>query len=437
MNLNPEQRCALNAMCAGENIFLTGYAGTGKSAVINAFIQQKPSNLVCLAPTGLAARNLAEAMTIHRCFNLPTGIAYPLERNNMSPSQADFLRTIKTVLIDEISMVRSDVFMAIEELLRHHAPAENQGKPFGGRQIIVVGDFYQLPPVVPAEKLEEYLDEQLDGIFAFNTSAWRAAGFRCIKLSHVHRQVDEFYINFLNEVRYLGPKLFSYLRYVNQQAVSDSQTEKGNDGIFLCCTRKVANNINIRALSELSDSGVLFKGRIQGCFPKDELPVAEKLLIKRGARVMIYGNCNSPGIALHAQYVNGDIGTVIDYNSAAFSVLVKLNRGPTVTVRPMTWSNYEYTTWRDENNELQIRQKEVGTFHQLPLAPAYATTIHKSQGQTLDKVHLVLDRGCFVQGQLYTALSRVRSLDCLTVDRAISPDDVLTDSMVQSFMEQL
>lgn len=436
MQLDREQQIALATMLSGKNVFLTGRAGTGKSTVVNEYIRHNPPNLVCAAPTGMAARNLTHAQTLHRCFDLPIGIAFPPLQACTEHSKSDFLRAIKTVLIDEISMVRSDAFMAVDNLLRSYAPSGKQQLPFGGRQLIVVGDFCQLPPVAD-EILNDYLEERFNGVYAFGTPAWQAAAFYNVELTEIHRQTDREYIDFLNEIRCCGDGLFDRLPYVNQRVRSAAILDINSDATCLCCRNRDAARINEAAMAGLPDSGEMFVGQIQGDFPPDELPVQKYLRLKRGERVMIQANRNFVGLPQEFNYVNGDIGVVQNYNVKTFTATVKLNRGPTVTIRPMIWTNYEYVTWRDEEGKLQIKQKETGTFHQLPLAPAYATSIHKSQGQTLNQVHVVLGRQCFAPGQLYTALSRIRSLADLTLDRPIRIGDAIADAMVLDFINRL
>lgn len=436
MQLDHEQQMGLEAMLAGKNVFLTGRAGTGKSTVINEFIRHNLPNLVCVAPTGMAARNLDHAQTLHRCFNLQIGIAYPPLPAYLEHDRADLLRTIKTVLIDEISMVRSDVFMAVDCLLRRYASDNKQHLPFGGRQMIVVGDFFQLPPVATRDEQEEYLEDQFDGIYAFNTPAWQEAAFGKIELTQIYRQTDPEYIEFLNEIRNCGPGLADWLKHANQRVWQGFIAAVESATMCLCCRKLEANAINAWAMAQLADPGIVLEGHRHGYFPEEELPVAWNLLIKHGAKVMLQGNLSPlPGPA-HYRYVNGDIGTVLDYDASSKSVVVQLEHGPVVTVKPASWDNYEYTTWRDEDGSLQIRQEIVGTFRQLPLAPAYATTIHKAQGQTLGKVHLVLGNGCFAPGQLYTALSRVRSFADLTLDRPIRLSEAFCDAMVLDFINR-
>lgn len=437
MQLDYEQQIALDAMLAGQNVFLTGRAGTGKSAVINEFIRHHPANLVCVTPTGLAARNLAEAGTIHRTFGLPSGVLQPGNLTYILLEKRPFLSAIKTLLIDEISMVRSDTFNVIDSLLRESASPGCSRLPFGGKQIIVVGDFYQLPPVVREQAVEEYLEERLNGIYAFNTHAWQSARFRNVELTQIHRQTEPEFIAFLNSVREMDANLQERLHDANGRIAANRSTDSLNGPICLCCSRDTANKINAQSLDQLSGKSVEIIGEKWGEFPDDELPVNQVLLLKRGMRIMLLGNRSHGSDIRQYEYVNGDLGELLCYDPIARVIVVKLDRGPIVKVTQTCWTHYEYTTWRNEEGKLQIVQDETGKFWQYPVMPAYATTIHKIQGQTLEKAHVILGDGCFAPGQLYTALSRVRSFDSLTLDRPIRFADALGDAMVQAFMGKL
>ena len=307
----------------------------------------------------------------------------------------------------------------------------------GGKQIIVVGDFYQLPPVVREQAVEEYLEEHLNGIYAFNTLAWQSARFQNIELTQIHRQTEPEFIVFLNSVREMNSDLQERLHDANGRIAANRSTDGLNGPICLCCSRDTANKINAQALAQLPDSGVEIMGEKWGEFPDDELPVSQVLLLKRGMRIMLLGNRSHGTDIQQYEYVNGDQGEVLCYDPIARVILVKLDRGPIVKVTQTCWTHYEYTTWRNEEGKLQIVQDETGKFWQYPVMPAYATTIHKTQGQTLEKAHVILGDGCFAPGQLYTALSRVRSFDSLTLDRPIRFADALGDAMVQAFMKNL
>lgn len=414
--LDQEQETALKLMRNGKNVFLTGSAGTGKSAVIDALRQYK-NRLVCLAPTGLAARNLRQASTIHAFFSIGHSTDETALRNR--------LRAAETILIDEISMVRVDLFQRIDRLLRLHVA----DRPFGGKQIIVVGDFHQLPPVAESAPIQEALEECYGGIYAFNAPAWEQAHFETVRLNRIHRQTDRKYINFLEALRATAPSLPDYLK-LSESCVSSRPA----DWPALCCTRHAAALINAGEMNRLAGEETCFNGKITGRFPIHELPVELNLKVIEGARMMLLANRydTQPG----GQYVNGDIGVVSTYSSLGNWIEVLLDRGGTVRVTPTMWSNCEYEAEVD-NGELELHVNEIGYFRQFPLIPAYATTIHKAQGQTIPKIHLVLGKGCFAPGQLYTALSRVRSFADLTLDRPIRFEETIVDPQIQDFLRRL
>ncbi len=430
--LTLEQEFALDAMLSGRNIFLTGRGGTGKSSIIRTFLERSGGNVACLAPTGIAARNLPNGVTIHNFFRLsPTGEPPSGE----TPYLQELYRTTDTILIDEISMVRSDLFSMMEAILRRYAMPGRERLPFGGKQIIVIGDFFQLPPVIEDDNIRRYLERQAGGIYAFNTGAWAQAEFENIVLEQVHRQTDPEYIKFLDAVRNTGHDLPEYL---NMCAANVTGEYLESDSVGVCCTRSDVAAINSTAMNRLKDAGVIFPGSVRGTFPMNDLPTDKELLLKRGEKVMLLANQQNP-YSYGYDYVNGDIGVVEDYAPALETVTVRLSANQRLLkVTPAVWFNYEYDVEEnDRTGELRLTTRKTGHFRQLPLAPAYAMTIHKAQGQTLNRIHLVLGRGCFAHGQLYTALSRVRKRTDLTLDRPIRFREAMNDPQVTDFYQNL
>ena len=433
--LSFQQQHVYNVMMSGENVALFGEAGTGKSVVVRKFLQSKSKvgDTVCLAPTGLAARNIGEAQTIHSFFSLDPGwvSGQPIKAS----SQLQYmLPHIRTIIIDEISMVRSDIFELIDQGLRAN-PITSSHHPFGGRQIIVVGDFKQLPPVVSDENIQIFLDSKYGGNYAFKTKSWHDAQFKNYHLNQIYRQDDPRYINILNQLRN-NIQLQHALATFNTRVCpffSNSDFQY-SPGMALCSIRKHAAEINIRVLSTLPGMIYQNEARVRGVFPPNEYPADFNLELKVGAKVMLLANKKTPPIILTEEYdyVNGDTGIItgFDANSSAIGVLLK--SGKTVLVHPYLWFNYEYAL-QEEDGEIKIKALPVGTFEQFPIAVAYACTIHKAQGQTLDNIHLILGRGCFVSGQLYTALSRVRRLENLSLESEIKTTDAICDPMVDDF----
>ena len=454
IRLDNDQHQALQAMLSGRNIFLSGEAGTGKSVVIREFERLSDKQIVKLAPTGIAARNIG-GQTLHSFFKLRPGVQEQGQVFTGSMKLYELLRAVEVIICDEISMVRSDLFQAMDSILRD---IEHTDMPFGGKQIIVVGDFCQLPPVVEDHNIERYLRSVFGGVYAFQSQAWRDADLEMVMLKTIHRQDDMDFIDLLDYVRhgissYWGTRViiekfmgedftmydrFSVFDEINEQcrppkSFNTRDADIGFDTDFLeaetiavCCTRKNAQLINQMCMDKLDDPGIYCQAIKEGYYPYDEFPTDNNLNIKLGERVMFLTNQPNGD---NYQYVNGDTGTVVDYCNDSLNpkVTVKLDNGRIVEVGRVPWDHLEYKVEYEDNEEPCIIQEVTGTFWQLPLMPAYAITIHKAQGQTIDKMRLVLDRGCFAEGQLYTALSRVRSMDDLILDRPIHESDLIFD----------
>ena len=432
--LDAEQNAVLNLLQEGRNVFLSGEGGTGKSRVIRAFLERSDKNIVCLAPTGFAALNLPEAMTIHSFFKFP--IDKVLIRSDDIPKSerlADLLSHVDCIVIDEISMVRADIFRAIEMSLRFNGGKAD--KPFGGKQIVVVGDFLQLPPVVPDPIIEDGLCATLGGVFAFNTQVWTLAEFIPFYLTRIHRQEDPAYIRLLQMIRTQQNGIMDLL-----SAAKIPVTESPDNEITLCCRRIDAERINANEMQKIQAASFVCSGDVHGIFPVFELPTPRTLILKPGATVMVICNGrhqhNSNGGQY--EYVNGEIGTISEYDRTREIIRLQMSDDRSITVHKSVWDNIEYALGKDEEGNISIESKIIGSFKQFPILPAWAISVHKAQGKTLDcKVHLHLGNfECFAPGQLYTALSRVRRLSDLTLDRPIRYGDIIADRMILTFLEQ-
>lgn len=431
--LSGEQESALSLMMSGANMFLTGEAGTGKSTLVREFLRRCNRECVVLAPTGIAALN-AGGTTIHSQMMLKPGLLNPLSLEPLTDgNRCRVLRMVKTVIVDEVSMVRSDLFCAMDARLREIAYGQNKEMPFGGKQIVLVGDFMQLPPVVGGNDERKFINERFGGAFAFETDLWVAAMFRTVFLKTVHRQSgDTLFKKVLNDLRH--GKFEAAAKVLNNYCIGEKTFR--TPPVCLCTTNREARAINDAARSSVKGETRFFSAQVSGKFLEAEFPAEGNMELIVGALVMVLCNQRNEGVL---ECVNGDMGTITGFGSEDDpEVCVRLDNGKNVKIVPHTWEKYAYVQEiSPKSNTLVMRQSVVGTFEQIPLRLAYAITIHKSQGLSLDCVSLRLGRGCFDHGQLYTALSRCRTLDGLKIDRRLVPDDLIIDEAVIRFHAEM
>ena len=448
MQLAQEQEAALQSMLSGANVFLTGEAGTGKSTIVKEFNRRSSKNCIFLAPTGIAAVNIGGS-TIHSFLRFAPG---PMSEESIesigNKRQRELIRSVEVVIIDEISMVRSDLFWAVDYRLRQVSQGRNKKLPFGGKQVILVGDFYQLPPVIKSEEEERFIRNTYGGEFAFQTDIWERGGFQCFCLKTVHRQShDDLFLSILNHIRHndletrdlVDPEtkeLLTVQEILNKYA--DIRRPLDVTPVCLCTTNREANILNALANEKSDVVGRTFTAVIKGIFSSKDYPTPAKLELKTGTRVMTLINHRTPSGTL--EFVNGDVGEVLGYMTLAGTeaVRIKLDNGKTVNISPNEWKNYQYVLTTDpKSGKEKVTQKEVGSYIQLPLKLAYAITIHKSQGMSVNSAMIKLGNGCFAHGQLYTALSRCRSLKNLRIDRNICAEDIIINPAVIDFYRSI
>jgi PIF1-like helicase/Helicase len=519
---------------SGENLFITGRAGTGKSTLLGYFRSTTKKNVVVVAPTGVAALNV-RGQTIHGFFKFKIGMTVQDVKKITAEIDQKMYKKIDMLIIDEISMVRADLFDCIDRFLRLNG--KNPAEPFGGVQIVVIGDLFQLPPVVGPG--EGYIFEtKYESPYFFDAPAYKQGGFQVIELTHVYRQQDPVFIDILDKIR-TGEADMQHVEYINRMcleidgkkvtmtdiqtadiAVSDSLyvndegipidgEERDEDGnivmrqsvhansqlknvnsnhskhneqnseqnseknkliedlkkqfdasgikglsfgiksnasgsnaaanavfeantledsikkltVYLVTTNALADKINTEKLEEIKTPSKIYKGALVGRFEQKNAPAPEQLILKLGAQVMTLKN--DPG----GKWVNGDIGTVEKLLDA--SVRIRFEDGRVEEVVGDTWEmvRYEYDELHD-----QLESEVVGKYTQIPIKLAWAVTIHKSQGKTFDTAIIDFGKGTFAHGQAYVALSRVRSLQGITLKNPLRAQDVRVDERIRDFL---
>lgn len=497
-----------------ENLFITGRAGTGKSTLLGYFRHVSKKNIVVVAPTGVAALNV-KGQTIHSFFKFKVGVTLHDVRKVSGEVDQKMYKKIDTLVIDEISMVRADLFDCIDAFMRLNGRDPKQ--PFGGIQVIVIGDLFQLPPVVVAGE-HHIFETKYESPYFFDSHVYKKADFHVIELHHVYRQNDPVFIDILDKIRsgeadmqhieyvnkmcleidgkkaceesvysvdvqdavYVndegvpvssedsGPSYHSGLTYgqegsdmrkketqsypkvgfsnaekikneISIQGISLGSTlfkhktsggsEKGATEstdtytVFLVTTNALADSINSKKIEELKTPIKTYAGLLTGRFDQKNAPAPEQLILKEGAQVMTLKN--DPA----GRWVNGDIGVVVTCFTSV--VRVRFENGTTQDVSADSWEmvKYEYDELSDS-----IESEVVGTYSQIPLKLAWAVTIHKSQGKTFDKAIIDFGRGTFAHGQAYVALSRVRTLEGITLKNPLRPGDVRVDERVVNFL---
>ena len=411
----------------GRSIFLTGKAGTGKTTFLRTVMQQSRKRPIVVAPTGVAAIN-AGGVTIHSFFQLPFSPYVPgakvESKSDFSREKRKIIASIDLLIIDEISMVRADLLDAIDAVLRRF---RDHNLPFGGVQLLLIGDLAQLTPVVTPED-ERLLKPYYDTPYFFGSKALQQIDYVTIQLEHVYRQQDESFIKILNEVRNGHPSAEA-LAQLNSRAILNSQFSILNSQLAIRLTthNHLANYYNESELQKLPGRSYSYRAEIKGTFPDYSYPTAETLELKVGAQVMFVKNDPS-GEHL---YYNGRIGRVMEASEKHLTVYCEGDANA-IEVEPLEWENTRYTL-----NEVtrEIESEVQGTFKQLPLRLAWAITIHKSQGLTFD--HAIIDANqSFAPGQVYVALSRCRTLEGLTLATPLEARSIINDQRVDSYIAQ-
>ena len=410
------------------SVFLTGKAGTGKTTFLRRLREEVPKRMVVLAPTGVAAIN-AQGQTIHSFFQLPLGPMVPggvrKEQGHyrMGKDKKNLIRTLDLLVIDEISMVRCDVLDAVDAELRKY---RDRTKPFGGVQLLLIGDLQQLAPVAVDHEWD-ILRSYYSTPYFYGSLALQQTPYVTIELKHIYRQQDAEFINLLAKIRSNSLDAGA-LQMLNARYVANFTPEAGEDWIRLTTHNRTAQQYNESQLEALPSRAYNFRAEVHKNFPESSYPADEILTLKKGAQVMFIKNDPS---SAH-EYYNGKIGLVHEFQDEGIVVYCKEDESYTVVPR-LTWENTKYTMDPDTK---EIREEVEGTFTQYPLRLAWAITVHKSQGLTFD--HAVLDiNASFTHGQVYVALSRCRTLQGLVLSSPLSPSSIIMDRNVGQYMNDV
>lgn len=425
-NHNAEMNLAWQFLASTNvNVFLTGKAGTGKTTFLRRIRQLSPKRMVVVAPTGVAAIN-AQGMTIHSFFQISPGVFIPnTEKKNyyhVSNEKKRILRTIDLLVIDEISMVRADLLDAIDEVLRKY---QNRNLPFGGVQLLLIGDLQQLAPVA-TDREWALLRTYYDTPYFFSSKALGQTRFVTIELQHIYRQNDQQFINLLSNIRE-GRLDTDTVAQLNRRYIPGYEPQEDDECIRLTTHNAKAQQYNRQRLLALPGKAFTFHSTVEKDFPESSYPADEELTLKVGAQVMFIRNDTGPD----NRYYNGKIGRVTGFSPEG--IRVHCNDSLTdITVTQATWKNTRISI--DESTQ-ELVEEEIGSFTQYPLRLAWSITIHKSQGLTFDRAILDINQS-FAHGQVYVALSRCRSLEGLVLSQPVDIMQLAADKDVEAFIQK-
>jgi hypothetical protein len=427
LEFNPEFQHALDMMeKTSKNILITGRAGTGKSTLLNYFRDNTGKNVVILAPTGVAAVNVA-GQTIHSFFHFKPNVtpAAIKRKKSEGKEKTTIYKKLTTIVIDEVSMVRADLLDCVDKFLRLNGPHSKQ--PFGGVQMIFIGDLYQLPPVVSSAEREIFRSHYASPYF-FSAKVFPELELEFVELEKVYRQKDNEFVRLLNTIRN-RTVTDEDLALFNRRCDPSFTSSAADFFLSLTSTNDLANGINEQRLAELPGKIWKAEGVIDGDFGKEYLPTAVDLKLKKGAQIMLLNNDS------YGQWINGTIGKVKKFekdDDGEDVIVAELDNGETARISPYTWKIYKFFLKNDE-----LRSEEVGSFRQYPVRLAFAVTIHKSQGKTFEKVAIDVGRGTFAHGQMYVALSRCTTLEGIILKQPLKKSHILMDWQVVKFLTSL
>ena len=428
MQSNPEIEKAWRIVNhTNKSLFLTGKAGTGKTTFLKKICKDCPKRIVVAAPTGVAAIN-ANGVTLHSLFQLPFAPFIPgtpfskFETKKFSKNKIKLIRAIDILIIDEISMVRADVLDAIDVVLRRF---RNRNVPFGGVQLLMIGDLQQLSPVATND-VWQILRNYYDTPYFFSSKALAEIHFTTVELQEIYRQTDPKFLEILNQVRanQLPP---NSLNELNKRHIPYFKPAQGERYVHLTTHNYQAQNINQHELDAIEQPEYSYKAKIKGEFPENIYPTEHELILKLGAQVMFVKN----DLSRDKKFYNDMIGEIVEIDNNSFKVRSAEN-DETIDVEPMTWTNARYVF---DEEEQEIKEQELGTFTQFPIKTAWAITIHKSQGLTFS--HAIIDaQDSFAHGQVYVALSRCKTLEGMVLSTPLQYHSIITDKQVAHFNQR-
>ncbi|OGS19812.1 MAG: AAA family ATPase [Elusimicrobia bacterium RIFOXYA2_FULL_39_19] len=425
IEINEQFKKTLNLLeQTDKNVFITGKAGTGKSTLLKYFMENTGKKAVVLAPTGVAALNV-QGETIHSFFGFRPDITLN-KVDKIKVKKKKLFLEIDTIIIDEISMVRADLLDCVGRFLKLNG--RNKHKPFGGVQMVFIGDLYQLPPVVTSKEREMFTHHYNSPYF-FSANIFKEFSFEFIELEKIYRQKDEHFIRILNKIRNNSIENKDLAALNSRTGIALSESNSAGLTVYLTTTNAMAGEINEQHLNRLKSKIHTYLAEIEGDFDRPSYPTEEKLSLAAGAQVMMLNNDSS------GRWVNGTVGMITgirqDRESKQDIIDVKFSAGNTAEVLPHGWEIFHYKL--NEQTRL-IDTETVGIFTQYPLRLAWAVTIHKSQGKTFDRIIIDIGKGAFAHGQVYVALSRCTSLEGISLKKPLEKKHIFMDWRIVKFM---